>query len=1206
MAGVDPSTFPVYALKALIFFVGGLTLVLVSGAAWTICRGGVARAGAEEALLAAGVLQKAIFNSANFSCIATDASGIIQIFNVGAERMLGYTAAEVVNKITPADLHDPQEVIARATGLSREFGTSIAPGFEALVFKAARGIEDIYELTKVRKDGTRFPAIVSVTALRDAQNAIIGYLLIGTDNTARRQVDDALRKSETQLQTIVENISEAVVVSDLNGQLLHFNHAALNMLGYATLEEGRRNYSQLADTFELSGVDGTAWTVDQWPMARILRGEKLNGLEARMRRFGTEWQHIYSFGGTIARDAGGTPVMAVVTFSDITQRRRAESAALRLAAIVESSVDAVIGKDLNSIVTSWNAAAERMFGYSAAEMVGQRITRIIPANHQNDEEQILSSIRRGERVEHFETERLRKDGSLVCISVTVSPIKDSHGKVIGASKVARDITDRKRAEARFRRLVDSNVQGVLFWNAEGKISDANDAFLRIVGYARDDLTAGRLNWRKLSSPEYADLDQRAMDELAATGVCAPYEKEYIRKDGSPVRVLVGAASFEDNIKEGVCFVLDRTESHRNESAALLLAAIVDSSVDAVIGKDLNGIITHWNDAAERMFGYSASEIVGRSIALIIPAKHRDDEKRFLSMIKRGERIEHFETERLRKDGSLISISLTISPIRDSGGRVIGASKVVRDITERMKAQESLRESEERFRLLVDGVHEYALILLDREGNVVSWNAGAERVKGYKAEEIIGRSFSVLYPPEDVAAGKPAMELKLATEQGRWEDEGWRVRADGTRFWATVLITALKDAAGNLRGFSKLTRDITERKVAEELLLKAGALQRAIFNSANFSSIATDAKGVIQIFNVGAERMLGYTAAEVMNKITPAEISDPQEVIARAQALSLELGTPIKPGFEALVFKASRGIEDIYELTYIRRDGSRFPALVSVTALRDALGGIIGYLLIGTDNTARIEAEGKISRWNIELEQRIADRTAELAESNSDLEAFTYSVSHDLRAPLRAIDGFSRILETEHMSNLPPEAKRFLGLVRSNVQQMGQLVEDLLLLCRHGRQAIATRMVQPEDIAQQAWKDLNQWPSGRAIEFTVQKLDPCRADPGLLKQVFVNLLSNAIKFTRARENTQITVGAEKDKAGEVVYFVKDNGVGFDMRYVHKLFGVFQRLHRAEDYDGTGVGLAIVHRIIKRHGGRVWAQSEPGKGAVISFTLGSEKT
>src|SRR3984957_6336554 len=327
----------------------------------------------------------------------------------------------------------------------------------------------------------------------------------------------------------------------------------------------------------------------------------------------------------------------------------------------------------------------------------------------------------------------------------------------------------------------------------------------------------------------------------------------------------------------------------------------------------------------------------------------------------------------------------------------------RGVAARVRAEDALRESEERFHLFVEGVHEYAIILLDREGCVVSWNAGAERVKGYKAREILGRSFSVFYPPEDVATGLPAKELKLAAEEGRWEGDGWRVRADGTRFWANMLITALKDDAGNLRGFSKLTRDITERKQAEEALLKAGALQSAIFNSANFSSIATDAKGVIPIFNVGAERVLGLhsgaerrlgsTAAEVMNKITPADISDPQELIARAKALSDELGTPITPGFEALVFKASRGIEDIYELTYIRKDGSRFPAVVSVTALRDAQGTIIGYLLIGTElkagalqsaifNSANFssiatDAKGVIQIFNVGAERMLGYTAAEV-------------------------------------------------------------------------------------------------------------------------------------------------------------------------------------------------------------------------------------
>jgi len=250
------------------------------------------------------------------------------------------------------------------------------------------------------------------------------------------------------------------------------------------------------------------------------------------------------------------------------------------------------------------------------------------------------------------------------------------------------------------------------------------------------------------------------------------------------------------------------------------------------------------------------------------------------------------------------------------------------------------------------------------------------------------------------------------------------RKDGSRFPAVVSVTALRDAQNVIIGYLLIGTDNTARKLAEEALLKAGALQRAIFNSANFSSIATDAKGVIQIFNVGAERMLGYTAAEVMNKITPADISDPNEVIARAEALSLELGTPITPGFEALVFKASRGIEDIYELTYIRKDGSRFPAVVSVTALRDAQNAIIGYLLIGTDNTARklVEAEQK------KLDQR-------LREANEELQRFTYIVRSRLALASRQYHGFHQ--RTRHLRQQIFGAARSAGVLKWGASRLAK-------------------------------------------------------------------------------------------------------------------------------------------------------------------------
>src|SRR5450759_2482531 len=288
---------------------------------------------------------------------------------------------------------------------------------------------------------------------------------------------------------------------------------------------------------------------------------------------------------------------------------------------------------------------------------------------------------------------------------------------------------------------------------------------------------------------------------------------------------------------------------------------------------------------------------------------------------------------------------------------------------------------------------------------------------------------------------------------------------------TIPKTGSGDGAGNKPG---RTDGIMESGL-QQTVLKAETLQSAIFNSANFSSIATDAKGVIQIFNVGAERMLGYAASDVINKITPADISDPQELIERARLLSLEFHTSIAPGFEALVFKASRGIEDIYELTKIRKDGSRFPAVVSVTALRDTQNAIIGYLLIGTDNTARREAEfARIERSN-----------AELAVLNEELKAFSYSVSHDLRGPLRAMDGFSLALLEDYGDKLDEEGKDALVRIRAASQRMGYLIDDILRLSQVTRAELNVTQVDLSAIAREIADALDREPSGRSVQWAIE-------------------------------------------------------------------------------------------------------------------------
>ena len=356
----------------------------------------------------------------------------------------------------------------------------------------------------------------------------------------------------------------------------------------------------------------------------------------------------------------------------------------------------------------------------------------------------------------------------------------------------------------------------------------------------------------------------------------------------------------------------------------------------------------------------------------------------------------YELTYIRKDGSRFPAVVSVTALRDDQDEVIGYLLIGTDNTARKQAEEALLKAGALQSAIFNSAN-FSSIATDAAGVIQIFNVGAERMLGYDAADVINKITPAdISDPREVIARSTALSLELGTEikpgfealvfkASRGIEDIYEltyIRKDGSRFPAVVSVTALRDDQDEVIGYLLIGTDNTARKQAEEALLKAGDLQRAIFNSANFSSIATDAAGVIQIFNVGAERMLGYDAADVTNKITPADISDPREVIARSMALSLELGTDIKPGFEALVFKASRGIEDIYELTYIRKDGSRFPAVVSVTALRDAQDDIIGYLLIGTDNTARKEIEAS----QLELAKSLRDHqfyTRSLFESNID-------------------------------------------------------------------------------------------------------------------------------------------------------------------------------------------------------------------------------
>ncbi len=646
-----------------------------------------------------------------------------------------------------------------------------------------------------------------------------------------------------------------------------------------------------------------------------------------------------------------------------------------------------------------------------------------------------------------------------------------------------------------------------------------------------------------------------------------------------------------------------------------LSGILGSAMDAIITVDGDQRILIFNSAAEKMFGCPATEAIGQLIVRFIPqrfhAAHGGHMRNFSETGVTSRTMGAMNPLwALRADGTEFRIEASISQIVTGGKKLF--TVILRDITERVEIQAALLANEEMQRLLLDGVTDYAVYMLDPEGKVASWNAGAARIKGYTAEEVLGKPISLFYPPDQQTSGIPGMTLQEALLNGRFEGQGQRMRKDGSIFWAQVVILPIYDQTGVLRGFSKVLHDITRHKQAEEKLAvqahdlarQAGELTRSqqalemqsrmlqsVLDSMAEGLVAVDEQGKFIIWNPAAQKILGLGAANL----------DSQKWSEHYGLFLDDTVTPF-PAEQLPLARAIRG-ETCTAQMFVRNPELDEGAWIEVNGgpLKDKDGGVRGGVVAFRDITQKRNSEREIHQLNSELEHRVAVRTAQLEEANQELESFTYSVAHDLRAPLRHIAGFSGILLEEFGPALNAEAGRYLQRIHEGTQKMGQLVDELLALARVGRQALNLQVTGLTTMVNEVIGILQPEIEGRSVEWKIADLPFVECDPTLTRQVFQNLISNALKYSRPRSPAVIEIG-QMDVNGDSVIFVRDNGVGFSMKYADKLFGVFQRLHRSEEFEGTGVGLATVHRIIKKHQGRVWAEAELGSGATFYFTLG----
>ncbi|MCW2311637.1 PAS domain-containing hybrid sensor histidine kinase/response regulator [Rhodoferax antarcticus] len=528
----------------------------------------------------------------------------------------------------------------------------------------------------------------------------------------------------------------------------------------------------------------------------------------------------------------------------------------------------------------------------------------------------------------------------------------------------------------------------------------------------------------------------------------------------------------------------------------------------------------------------------------------------------------------------------------------------------LQANEKARDSAQKLAVTLDSIGD-AVIAADAQARVTLINPVAQKLTGWTQEQALGQPVDEVFR----IVGKTSRErltvpVLAALEQGTVQglaNHTLLLARDGAEYDVADSCAPMRDAQGLVVGAVLVFRNVTEDYAAQQALRQVSALQNAIFNSANFSSIATDAKGVIQIFNVGAERMLGYTASEVVNQVTPADLTDPQELVVRAAWLSKAFGTSISPGFEALVFKAARGMEDIDELNYICKDGRRLPALVSVTALRDEAEAIIGYLLIGTDNTARRAAE--VEREQLDHALRAKNAELEAARSAADKanlakSEFLSAMSHELRSPLNAILGFAQLMESGAPLPTASQKASIEQILRAGWYLLELINEVLdLALIESGQLSLSREPVSLSEVLHDCQTLMMPMALKKEVSLHFAALpEPCfvDADRTRLKQVVINLLSNAIKYNRV--GGSVTVICIERKPGWVRLSVQDTGDGLSADKVAQLFQPFNRLGKeSSDEEGTGIGLIVSKRLVEQMGGEMGVISAEGAGSVFWVEL-----
>jgi len=1166
--------------KDILLFGMMLAVLVTAGAGWSVRRDFLARKLAEEMQHDGEDRFRDLANNISQLAWMADEKGSIFWYNQRWFDYFGATANEVGRRGWAETVHHPEHM----QRVLEKFNRCIATG---------EIWEDTFPLRGA--DGVYHNFLSRAVPIRDGGGKVLRWFGTNTDISEIQQSEKDLAGSEDRYRGLLEAAPDAMVVVSQSGEIVLLNLQAEKHFGYRRDELiGQEVTNIIPEGFAARLIaDGTR-TASEALAQQIGTGIELNGL----RKDGSEFP-IEIMLSPLESTEG---ILVTAAIRDITVRRNADKHLMQMESryrgLLEAAPDGMVVVNQRGEIVLLNAQAEKHFGYRRDELIGQEVTNIIPEGFaerliadgtRTAAEALAQQIGTG-----IELNGRRKDGSEFPIEIMLSPLDSAEGILVTAA--IRDITVRNDAdkhliqmESRYRGLLEAAPDGMVVVNERGEIVLLNAQAEKHFGYRRDELIGQEVTNiipEGFAERLIADGTRTAAEALAqqiGTGI----ELNGRRKDGSefPIEIMLSPLESAEGVLVTAAIrditVRKDAEKHLAQMEARY-RGLLEAAPDGMVVVNQRGEIVLLNARAEKQFRYWRDELLGQKVKSIIPEGFAErliaDGTRTAAEALAQQIGTGIELIGQRKDGSEFPIEIMLSPLESTEGILVTAA--IRDITVRKDAETHLAQMEGRYRGLLEAAPD-GMVVVNQRGEIVLLNAQAEKHFGYRRDELIGQKVTNIIPEgfaeRLIADGTRTAAEALAQQIGTGIELNGR-RKDGSEFPIEIMLSPLDSAEGIL--VTAAIRDITVRKDAEKHLAQMEGRYRGLLEAAPDGMVVVNQRGEIVLLNAQSEKQFGYLRNELIGRKVKSIIPEgfAERLIAdgtrtAAEALAQHIGTGI-------------------ELNGLRKDGSEFPIEIMLSPLESAEGILVTAAI--RDVTTRKEAEANL-----------VQNVKELNRSNEELEQFAYVASHDLQEPLRMVASYTQILSRRYKGKLDSDADEFIAFAVDGANRMQRLIQDLLTFSRVGKKGQDLLDISSDDALQQAILNLRGAIEDSGALVTHGPMPEVRANEIQLTQLFQNLVGNAIKY-QGPGIPHIHISAAKNGAPRWAFSVKDDGLGIDPQFFERIFGMFQRLHKRDEFAGTGMGLAICRKIVERHGGFISVESTPGEGSTFHFTLAeSEK-